>query len=118
MGPQPIVVAMGLSDRDYMRWTPEERTRHLGGSAPVQPAVIVAAVVALLLLAGGARFGLGIRIPGIENGPAGPVRSKPIGCVGPSTIPCPPGSVRMRDPNDPDNPHLWPNDLRRPAPSI
>ena len=113
---------MGLYDRDYMRWTDGDRQRYLGrGDGPAasraHPAVLIAALVSLAAALIGAKIGLGIGLPGSRPEPAHPA---PIGCVGPSSAQCPPGSVRIRDPRDPNNPNEWPNDLHRlsPSPSV
>ncbi len=102
---------MGLYERDYMR--------NAGGSRPqsVNPAVLAAVLVTLAAAAVAAKIGLGIHLPWAGTRPPRPA---PVSCVGPSSLPCPPGSVRVRDPSDPDNPNEWPNDLhpRTQAPAV
>jgi hypothetical protein len=106
---------MGLYDRDYMRWTNRERRTYVGESRALHPAAVLAAVAVLAAAAGVARFGFDVRVPGSAPRPG----HVPVGCVGPSTTPCPPGTVRVPDPNDPGNPNEWPNDLHRsPAPTV
>lgn len=112
---------MGLYDRDYMRWTERERRRYVAGrggsNRTVHPAVVLAALVALGASVGIAKVGFGLRLHG---SPGRPSISTPVACVGPSSVPCPPGSVRVRDPRDPNNPNEWPNDAQTqpPAPRV
>jgi hypothetical protein len=112
---------MGLYDRDYMKWTDAERASYLGGGTAARAgshAVVLFTVVGMLVAsAAGAHFGFGVGLPALHWGPHVPSRSEPVGCVGPSTMRCPPGTLRIPDPNDPYNPHEWPSDLRQPAES-
>ena len=99
---------MGLYDRDYMKWTDEERERYFGAPATARRArgaFLAACATLAALLAAGTLARLHVPLLRHERPAA------PIGCVGPSSLPCPPGTVRVRDPNDPNNPHEWPNDL-------
>jgi hypothetical protein len=102
-------VFVGLYDRDYLRWTSDERARYLGvsrsmPSSPVRSGVLIAAIVTLVASLAGAK----LFAPRLSSPSPSP---QPIGCLGPSRLPCPPGSVRIPDPRDPSNPNEWPNDL-------